>query len=243
MPLTIKRITLHERALQEPGGRACGGKNLWVNPCKVHAKWRATIEWQRKGKWPFPISTHWLGQLTESKILLEASGNTGAPCYYWKRLVLVTLCLPENASRERKEILQSLGAEIIFTSRLEGTDGAQQIAKELANLHPDLYFYASQYTNANNWKAHYFGTAEEIISEVGGITHFVAGLGTTGTFVGTGRRLREFNPSIKLISLQPDSALHGMEGWKHLDTAIVPTNIMPLWRTKIWRLAPKKRMK
>ena len=133
----------------------------------------------------------------------------------------VTLCLPENASKERKEILQSLGARIIYTSKFDGTDGSQQEAKRLAT-DTEKYFYADQYKNENNWKAHYNGTALEIIDAVPGITHFITGLGTTGTFVGTGRRFRELNKNIRLISLQPDSALHGLEGWKHLETAIVP---------------------
>lgn len=165
------------------------------------------------------------GQLTKDKILLDAtSGNTGiAYAAIGKMLdIKVSLCLPENASQERKDILRSLGAEIIFTSKFEGTDGAQQKAKLLAAEHPDKYFYADQYKNDNNWKAHYFSTAPEIISEVPGITHFVAGLGTTGTFVGTGRKLKEWKPSVQLISLQPDTALHGLEGWKHMETAIVP---------------------
>jgi S-sulfo-L-cysteine synthase (O-acetyl-L-serine-dependent) len=165
------------------------------------------------------------GELLRGKILLDAtSGNTGiAYATIGKRLKIpVTLCLPENASIERKEILMSLGAEIIYTSRFEGTDGAQQVAKALAMEYPDKYFYADQYKNENNWKAHYHSTALEIFEALPGITHFVAGLGTTGTFVGTGRRLKELHPSITLISLQPDSALHGMEGWKHMETAVVP---------------------
>lgn len=165
------------------------------------------------------------GWLNENKTLLDAtSGNTGiAYAAIGKELgIKVTLCLPENASRERKEILQSLNAEIILTSKFEGTDGAQEAAKELASNHPDKYFYADQYKNDNNWKAHYNTTATEIYNELPGITHFVAGLGTTGTFVGTGRRLKEYNPAIHLTSLQPDSALHALEGWKHMETAVVP---------------------
>lgn len=165
------------------------------------------------------------GELNRSRALLDAtSGNTGiAYAAIGKKLgIKVVLCLPENASKERKEILQSLGAEIILTSRFEGTDGAQEAAKELAYKNPDKYFYADQYKNDNNWKAHYFTTAPEIFNALPGITHFVAGLGTTGTFTGTGRRLKELNPSIQLISMQPDSALHGLEGWKHLETAVVP---------------------
>jgi S-sulfo-L-cysteine synthase (O-acetyl-L-serine-dependent) len=165
------------------------------------------------------------GRLTREKTLLDAtSGNTGiAYAHIAKRLgIPVALCLPENASRERKDILTSLGVDLILTSRFEGTDGAQQVAGELAQQDPDKYFYADQYKNPNNWKAHYHGTALEIFHALPDITHFVAGLGTTGTFVGTGRRLRELKPSIRLIPLQPDAALHGLEGWKHLETAIVP---------------------
>lgn len=165
------------------------------------------------------------GQLTPGKILLDAtSGNTGiAYAAIGQKLgINVTLCLPENASNERKDILASFGAKIILTSKMEGTDGAQIVAKELAEKYPDKYFYADQYKNDNNWKAHYETTAPEIIREAPGITHFVAGLGTSGTFVGTGRRLKEINPSIQLISLQPSSPLHAIEGWKHMETAIVP---------------------
>jgi len=166
------------------------------------------------------------GQLGRDKILLDAtSGNTGiAYAAVGSSLkVPVTLCMPENASKERKEILQALGAEIIFTSKYEGTDGAQAVAKELAVAHPEKYFYADQYKNDNNWKAHYNSTALEIVRDLPSITHFVTGLGTSGTFVGTGRRLRELIPAIHLTSLQPDNPLHGMEGWKHMETAVVPT--------------------
>ena len=165
------------------------------------------------------------GQLYEGKKLLDAtSGNTGiAYARIGKILgIPVTLCLPENATTERKEILHALGAELILTSRFEGTDGAQEIARNLAEKFPDRYFYADQYKNDNNWKAHYQGTGPEILQELPDITHFVTGLGTTGSFIGTGRRLKETNSSIRLISLQPDNALHGLEGWKHLETAVVP---------------------
>jgi cysteine synthase B len=164
-------------------------------------------------------------QLQKGRILLDAtSGNTGiAYAHIGKILdIPVTLCLPENASAERIEILRSLGAELILTSRFEGTDGAQEIARNLAEKSPDLYFYADQYKNENNWKAHFEGTGAEILREVPGITHFVTGLGTTGSFVGTGRRLRKQDSSIRLISLEPDNPLHGLEGWKHLETAVVP---------------------
>ena len=164
-------------------------------------------------------------QLNEKTILLDAtSGNTGIAYAAIAREIglKVSLCLPENASLERKEILTSLGVDIIYTSPLEGTDGSQQVAQDLVNKEPGKYFYADQYKNENNWKAHYNTTAFEILDQVPNITHFVAGLGTTGTFVGTGRRLRELRPDVQLIALQPDSALHGLEGWKHLPTAVVP---------------------
>ena len=164
-------------------------------------------------------------ELFRGKILLDAtSGNTGiAYAEIGKYLdIPVTLCLPENASAERKEILRSLGVELILTSRFEGTDGAQEVAFALARRYPDKYFYADQYKNENNWKAHFDGTGVEILKEVPGITHFVAGLGTTGSFTGTGRRLKKQHPGIQLISLQPDNPLHGLEGWKHLETAVVP---------------------
>ncbi len=163
--------------------------------------------------------------LTPGKILLDAtSGNTGiayAEIGRWLGIQVV-LCLPENASAERKHILRELGVELILTSRFEGTDGAQEVARSLAEKKPDLYFYADQYKNENNWKAHYNGTGPEILRQVPDITHFVTGLGTTGSFVGTARKLREENSSICLISLQPDNPLHGLEGWKHLETAVVP---------------------
>ncbi len=171
-----------------------------------------------------------LGAIREGKLnkeirLLDAtSGNTGIAyaeiCHQLG--IQVTLCLPENASIERKRILENLGVEIIFTSPLEGTDGAQSVALELSFKYSDKYFYADQYKNPNNWKAHYDSTALEILKCVPEITHFVAGLGTTGTFIGTGRRLKDENANIHLVALHPDSALHGMEGWKHLDTAVVP---------------------
>jgi cysteine synthase B len=131
--------------------------------------------------------------------------------------------VPENASPERKRILQAYGANIIYTDPAEGSDGALKIARQLAERHPDLYFYADQYSNDANWRAHYETTANEIWQQTEGrITHFVAMLGTTGTFVGTTRRLKELNPKIRCISLQPDSAFHGIEGAKHLPSAIVP---------------------
>jgi cysteine synthase B len=166
------------------------------------------------------------GQLGPGKILLDStSGNTGI-AYAMLGAALgfpVTLCVPENVSPERKRILQAYGANIIYTDPAEGSDGAIKIARQYAAQHPDLYFYADQYSNDANWRAHYDTTANEIWQQTQGrITHFVAMLGTTGTFVGATRRLKELNPKIRCISLQPDSAFHGIEGAKHLPSAIVP---------------------
>jgi cysteine synthase B len=166
------------------------------------------------------------GKLGPGKILLDStSGNTGI-AYAMLGAALgfpVTLCVPENVSPERKRILQAYGANIIYTDPAEGSDGALKIARQYAERHPDLYFYADQYSNDANWRAHYETTANEIWQQTEGrITHFVAMLGTTGTFVGATRRLKELNPKIRCISLQPDSAFHGIEGAKHLPSAIVP---------------------
>ena len=142
--------------------------------------------------------------------------------------VPVAICLPENASSQKINTLKALGVEIIFTSKFGTTDEAQAKAKELTEERPDLYYYADQYANDANWQAHYNGTALEILGQTDGlITHFVSCLGTTGTFMGNGRRLKEAKPSIKLVSLQPDNALHGLEGWKHLETAKVPKIYSP----------------
>jgi cysteine synthase B len=166
------------------------------------------------------------GALTRNKILLDAtSGNTGIAYAMIgaARGYRIRLCVPENVTPERKRILKAFGAEIVFTDPMEGSDGAILRAKKMFAENPDLYFYPDQYNNPGNWLSHYDTTAPEIVEQTGGrLTHFVAGLGTSGTFVGAGRRLREFNPSIKLISVQPDSPLHGLEGLKHMATAIVP---------------------
>jgi len=193
------------------------GKAEWYNPggsIKDRAAARIVAEARRSG------------QLAAGKILLDStSGNTGI-AYAMLGAALgfpVTLCVPENVSPERKRILQAYGANIIYTDPAESSDGALKIARQLAEQHPDLYFYADQYSNDANWRAHYETTANEIWQQTEGrITHFVAMLGTTGTFVGTTRRLKELNPKIRCISLQPDSAFHGIEGTKHLATAIVP---------------------
>jgi len=193
------------------------GKAEWYNPggsIKDRAAANIVSEARRAGK------------LAPGKILLDStSGNTGI-AYAMLGAALrfpVTLCVPENVSPERKRILQAYGANIIFTDPGEGSDGAIKLARQLAERHPDLYFYADQYSNDANWRAHYQTTANEIWEQTKGrITHFVSMLGTTGTFVGTTRRLKELNPHIRCISLQPDSAFHGIEGAKHLPSAIVP---------------------
>jgi cysteine synthase B len=166
------------------------------------------------------------GALTRDKILLDAtSGNTGIAYAMIgaARGYRVRLCVPENVTPERKRILRAFGADVVFTDPMEGSDGAIIRARAMYEAEPDVYFYSDQYNNAGNWLSHYDTTAPEIIEQTDGrVTHFVAGLGTSGTFVGAGRRLREFNASIRLISVQPDSPLHGLEGLKHMETAIVP---------------------
>lgn len=166
------------------------------------------------------------GALGEGKRLLDAtSGNTGI-AYAMAgaaRGIAVTLCVPENVSAERKRIMAAYGAEIIWTDPQEGTDGAIRVARRLYHADPEKYFYADQYSNDANWLAHYHSTANEIWSQTAGtVSHFVAGLGTSGTFMGTTRRLKELNPQLRAISVQPDSAFHGLEGLKHMSTALVP---------------------
>ena len=166
------------------------------------------------------------GALTRDRIILDAtSGNTGIAYAMIgaARGYRVRLCVPSNVTPERKRILAAFGAEIVFTDPMQGSDGAILRAREMYAAEPNVYFYVDQYNNAGNWRSHYDTTAAEIIEQTGGrITHFVAGLGTSGTFIGAGRRFREFNKTIRLISVQPDSPLHGLEGLKHMETAIVP---------------------
>src|SRR6184192_3144693 len=166
------------------------------------------------------------GLLGGGKSLLDAtSGNTGIAYAMLgaARGFPVTLCVPANVSEERKRILRAYGATAIWTDAAEGSDGAIRRAQALAEAEPDKYIYVDQYSNRANWRAHYEGTAEEIWRQTEGhITPFVATLGTSGTFVGTSRRLKELNPKIHCISLQPDAAFHGLEGLKHMATAIVP---------------------
>ncbi len=165
------------------------------------------------------------GLLRPGMTLMDStSGNTGIAYAMIgaARGYKVKLTVPENASPERMAILRAYGAELILTDPLEGSDGALLEARELAQKDPSL-FYANQYNNDANWQAHYQTTAVEIWQQTGGsITHFVAGLGTGGTFTGTTKRLKEFNPHIQCYSAQPDTPFHGLEGWKHMETAIKP---------------------
>ncbi len=192
-------------------------KAEWFNPggsVKDRAALNMILEGERSG------------QLTPEKVIIDAtSGNTGIAYAMIgaAKGYRVKLYMPQNASRERKRTLQAYGAELILTDPLEGSDGAIREVRRLYQENPDQYFYPDQYNNSANWQAHYKATATEIYQQTSQrITHFVAGLGTSGTFIGTGRRLKELNPSIELISIQPNSPFHGLEGLKHMESAIVP---------------------
>jgi len=166
------------------------------------------------------------GDLRQGQTIIDAtSGNTGI-AYAMIGAALgypVKLCLPDSASPERKKMLLAYGAELVFTPGDESTDGAIRRVHEIVASDPEKYFYPDQYSNPANWQAHYRTTANEIWAQTSGrITHFVAGLGTSGTFMGTTRRLRELNPAIRCISLQPDGPFHGLEGWKDMATAMRP---------------------
>lgn len=193
------------------------GKAEWYNPggsVKDRAAFNIVQEGRRSGKF------------APGKTLLDStSGNTGIAYAMIGAAegFPVTLCMPENVSVERKRILFAYGANIVYTDPADGSDGAIRRARELYAKEPEKYFYADQYSNDANWQAHYYGTAEEIWKQTDGrITHFVAMLGTSGTFMGTSRRLKELHPNIRCISLQPDSPFHGIEGAKHMASAIVP---------------------
>lgn len=205
------------RIAREAGGVEIYAKAEWFNPggsVKDRAALRMILEGERSGG------------LTPHKVILDAtSGNTGI-AYAWigaARGYRVKLALPENASEERKRILSAYGTELVLTDPREGSDGAIGEARRLYAADPERYFYPDQYSNPANWQAHYHTTGVEIYRQTGGrLTHFVAALGTSGTFVGTGRRLREYDPAIELISVQPDSPFHGLEGMKHMDSSIIP---------------------
>ena len=166
------------------------------------------------------------GALVPGKTLLDASsGNTGIALAMLGAALgyTVKLCVPSNVSSERKRLLDVYGADVVWTSPLEGSDGAIREARRLYALEPERYFYADQYSNEANWRAHFETTGVEILAQTGGrITHFVAGLGTSGTFMGTGRRLKQDTPDVRLIEMQPDGPFHGLEGLKHMASAIVP---------------------
>jgi len=193
------------------------GKAEWANPggsVKDRPALYMILEGERSGA------------LTRDKTIIDStSGNTGIAyaMVAAARGYRVKLCLPKNASEERKRILEAYGVELVLTDPLAGSDGAILAVREIVAADPDKYFYPDQYNNPANWRAHYETTGVEIFEQTGGrVTHFVAGLGTSGTFVGTGRRLRELKPEVKLVSMQPDSPFHGLEGLKHMETAIVP---------------------
>jgi cysteine synthase B len=193
------------------------GKAEWANP-GGSVKDRPALRMIREGERT--------GALTREKTIIDStSGNTGI-AYAMIGAALgyrVKLCLPKNASEERKRILRAFGAELVLTDPLAGSDGAILAVREIVTAEPDKYFYPDQYNNPANWLAHYDTTGVEIFEQTEGrITHFVAGLGTSGTFMGAGRRLRELKPGVRLISMEPDSPFHGLEGLKHMETAIVP---------------------
>src|SRR2546422_1369808 len=206
-----------ERVTRGMPGIELLGKAEWFNPGgSVKDRAAANIVAEARAN----------GKFVRGKILLDStSGNTGI-AYAMIGAAQgfpVTLCMPTNVSVERKRILKAYGANIVYTDPGEGSDGAIRKARELAAAEPEKYFYADQYSNDANWRAHYLGTANEIWEQTKGkITHFVSMLGTSGTFMGTARRLKELNPKIRCISLQPDSAFHGIEGAKHMASAIVP---------------------
>lgn len=210
--LRLSRITRHLPETVEVYAKA-----EWFNPggsVKDRAALNMILEGEKSG------------HLDRNKIILDAtSGNTGIAYAMIgaARGYRVRLCLASNASLERKQILQAYGAELTFTDPSESSDGAIRKARELFAESPDLYFYPDQYSNEANWRAHYQTTGPEIYRQTEGrITHFVAGLGTSGTFIGTARRLKEYNNRIQVISFQPDSGFHGLEGLKHMASAIVP---------------------
>jgi cysteine synthase B len=192
------------------------GKAEWFNPggsVKDRAAWAMVADAERRGA-------------LRGRTLLDAtSGNTGI-AYAWigaARGHRVHLCLPANANAERRRLLAALGATLTLTDAMDGTDGAIREARRLVAEQPERWCYPDQYANPENWRAHYRTTAEEVWSDTDGqVTHVVMGIGTSGTLVGTGRRLRELNPAIRVIGVQPDSPYHALEGLKHLPTAIVP---------------------
>src|SRR5262250_225972 len=236
-----KRAALEARGLEPRFGRRLlehVGKTPLLKIESITARFR-NIDFYAKAEWFNPGGSvkdragysmiregERSGKLHPGKIILDAtSGNTGI-AYALIGAALgyrVKLCVPDSASAERKRILRAYGVDIVYTPGEAGTDGAIRRVREIYAAEPEKYFYPDQYSNPANPAAHYSGTAPEIWEQTDGkITHFVAGLGTSGTFVGTSRRLKELNPGIRVISMQPDSPLHGLEGLKHMATAAVP---------------------
>jgi len=211
-----------EQAVRELPGITLLAKAEWVNPGgSVKDRPAASIVADAKAR----------GLLTPGKALLDAtSGNTGI-AYAMLGAASnfpVVLAMPRNVSPERKRILSAYGAQLEWTDPAEGPDGAIRRARELAGNAPERYFYADQYSNDANWMAHYRGTGPEILAQTGGrFTHFVAGMGTSGTFMGTTRRLKEHNPAIQAVCVQPDSPLHGLEGMKHMESSMKPAIYNP----------------
>lgn len=211
------------------------GKAEWFNP-GGSVKDRAA--------WAIVQAAESEGSLAGGRRLLDAtSGNTGI-AYAWigaARGHGVTLCLPANANAERRRLIAALGAEIVLTDAMDGTDGAIRVARALVARHPDRYAYVDQYANPANWRAHYHGTAEEIWADTGGaITHFVAGIGTSGTLVGCARRLRERSRDVTIVAVQPDGPLHALEGLKHLPTALTPPIYDPRAHDRVITIASEE---
>jgi S-sulfo-L-cysteine synthase (O-acetyl-L-serine-dependent) len=212
----LDRLTEHLPGIQ------IVGKAEWYNPggsVKDRAASSIVLDAQRRGLLSFSREGG------ERGLLDATSGNTGI-AYAMLGAALgfsVTLCMPSNVSEERERYLRAYGAEVIWTNPADGSDGAIRKAREMAAADPERYYYADQYSNDENWRAHYRTTANEIWEQTEGqVTHFVAALGTSGTFMGTTRRLKELNPKIQCVSMQPDSPFNGLEGLKHMATAIVP---------------------
>jgi cysteine synthase B len=178
------------------------------------------------------------GALTRDKILIDStSGNTGIAYAMVgaAKGYRVHLVMPENVSDERKALITAYGAEAVYSDPMEGSDGAIRLCREICAAEPGRYFYPDQYSNPANWRAHYDGTGVEILEQTDGrVTHFVAGLGTTGTFVGTTRRLKEHDPAVRAIAVMPDDAFHGLEGLKHLPSSIVPRIWVPSLADELW---------
>ena len=221
----LLRIRLFER--ERPRVRVLA-KAEWFNPggsVKDRAALAMIEDGERRG-------------LLGGRTLVDStSGNTGIAYALVgaARGHRVKLVLPQNVTSERKQLIAAYGAEIVYSDGMEGSDGAIRMVRAMVAENPDAYFYPDQYSNPANWRAHYEGTGSEILEQTGGsVTHFVAGLGTTGTFVGTARRLREHDRAIRTIAVQPEDAFHGLEGLKHLPSSIVPGIWDPETADEVW---------